>query len=82
MGQSIKTAFRIALGVTVMLVAGACSVSPTGPSRHTGAGTARLNSSTVQPDPTSTQGVFIGGGAAAPVDTTGSSRGVFIGGGM
>ena len=80
MGQILRPAIRLALGVAITLLIGACSDSPTEASRQIDARAARLNSST-QADPTA-QGVFIGGGAAAAADTSGTSRGVFIGGGM
>jgi len=81
MRQIIEPVLRIAVVVALVVAAGACSAVPTGASGQAGPDAARLNSNTVGgPEQAATSGVFIGGGMAAPVDTT--SRGVFIGGGM
>jgi hypothetical protein len=84
MRQSIKPIYWIVLAALVV-GAGACTAGPTEPSRQTRPDAARLNSSAAgsagsTEQQSATSGVFIGGGMAAPADTT--SRGVFIGGGM
>ncbi len=82
MRQSLKNVTRSML-CAALIIAGACSSTPAEPVHDLESDAPRPNRAEApsMTDPAA-DGVFIGGGMAAPVDSSGAGRGVFIGGGM
>lgn len=81
MGQTYRRVFRTACFAGILATC-ACSAGPTEPARDPGSSGLRRSTVSAAPATPRTSGVFIGGGMAAPADSTSEGRGVFIGGGM